>query len=95
MGGRPMPTGMGGRGMPPGFRGNPTDPVGQLRSVGGGQMMPSGGGMLPPGSGGMPMVPMARKSGGRTTHIIDHAAGGGLGRKEKIKAYGEPQKRMK
>jgi len=51
----------------------------------------------PPMGGGMP--PMARKTGGRamgkTEHIIDHAAGGGLGRLEKIKAYGEPQKRMK
>ena len=31
---------------------------------------------------------MGRKSGGRTMHVIEHAAGGGLGRKEKIKAYG-------
>jgi hypothetical protein len=31
---------------------------------------------------------MPRKNGGRTMHVIDHAAGGGLGRKEKIKAYG-------
>lgn len=42
---------------------------------------------------------MGRKHGGRTMakteHVIDHAAGGGLGRLEKIKAYGQPQKRMK
>jgi hypothetical protein len=41
----------------------------------------------------MPM-PMGRKTGGRvhTTHVIDHAAGGGLGRLEKIKAYGHKGK---
>jgi len=59
--------------------------------------MPQGGppmpppGMMPPGAGGPPMPPpgiMPRKNGGRTIHVIDHAAGGGLGRKEKIKAYG-------
>jgi len=62
--------------------------------------MPEGGppmppmpppGMMPPGAGGPPMPPpgiMPRKNGGRTIHVIDHAAGGGLGRKEKIKAYG-------
>lgn len=61
--------------------------------------MPAGGppmpppGMMPPGAGGPPgMLPppgmMPRKNGGRAIHIIDHAAGGGLGRLEKIKAYG-------
>ena len=38
-----------------------------------------------------PQMPMGRKTGGRvarTEHVIDHAAGGGLGRLEKIKAYG-------
>lgn len=50
---------------------------------------------------GLPMdgMAVARKYGGRamakTEHVIDHAAGGGLGRLEKIKAYGQPQKRMK
>jgi len=43
--------------------------------------------------------PMMRNTGGRamakTQHVIDNAAGGGLGRLEKIKAYGESQKRMK
>jgi len=70
--------------------GGQTDPA-LLAALAGGrgpQMAPMGGGM-----------PMARKSGGRamakTEHVIDHAAGGGLGRLEKIKAYGEPQKRMK
>jgi hypothetical protein len=47
----------------------------------------------PMGAGPAPM-PMPRKSGGRTTHIINHAAGGGLGRLEKIKAYGEAQKKL-
>ena len=48
--------------------------------------------MAPPQGGMPPMppqdMPMPRKNGGRTTHVIDHAAGGGLGRMEKIKAYG-------
>ncbi|NBX04327.1 MAG: hypothetical protein EBR02_09790, partial [Alphaproteobacteria bacterium] len=39
-------------------------------------------------------APMPRKSGGRTIHVINHAAGGGLGRLEKIKAYGEAQKKL-
>lgn len=55
------------------------------------QGMPMGvpAGMPPqmPPQGGMAM---ARKHGGRamTEHVIDHAAGGGLGRLEKVKAYG-------
>jgi len=57
-------------------------------------MPPQGMPPMPPQ--GMPMPPMPpqgagpmpRKNGGRTTHVIDHAAGGGLGRLEKIKAYG-------
>ena len=50
--------------------------------------------MPPQGAAPMPPMPpqggmaMARNTGGRTTHVIDHAAGGGLGRMEKIKAYG-------
>jgi hypothetical protein len=54
--------------------------------------MPAGGGMPPmPPPGAMPPqggMPMPRKAGGRTIHVIDHGAGGGKGRKEKIKAYG-------
>jgi len=62
--------------------------------------MPQGGppmpppGMMPPGAGGPPpgMMPppgmLPRRYGGRATHVIDHAAGGGLGRLEKVKAYG-------
>jgi hypothetical protein len=48
-----------------------------------------GGAGASPAPPPMPM-PMGRKTGGRvhTTHVIDNAAGGGLGRLEKIKAYG-------
>lgn len=55
--------------------------------------MKGGPAPAPIGAGPMPM-PMPRKSGGRTIHVINHAAGGGLGRLEKIKAYGEAQKRL-
>ena len=55
-----------------------------------------GRGPQPPMGGGMPM---GRKSGGRTNaktiHVIDNAAGGGLGRLEKIKVYGEQQKHLR
>jgi len=53
-------------------------------------MPPMGGGMGGGDAGGPPMPPMAmaRKSGGRTIHVINHGAGGGKGRLEKIKAYG-------
>ena len=50
-----------------------------------------GGGAGPQPQPPMPMpMPMGRKAGGRVpaTHVIDNAAGGGLGRLEKIKAYG-------
>mgnify|MGYP000184411670 CR=1 FL=1 len=51
---------------------------------------PMGGApMMPPMGAGRPgMPPIGRKSGGKVEHVIDHAAGGGLGRLEKIKAYG-------
>jgi hypothetical protein len=57
---------------------------------------PMGGGMpMPPMGAGRPgMPPIGRKHGGeipagmKTKHVIDNAAGGGLGRLEKIKAYG-------
>ncbi len=46
----------------------------------------------PPPMAGVPapmgMPPMARRNGGRTNYPIDAGAGGGLGRLEKIKAYG-------
>jgi hypothetical protein len=44
--------------------------------------------MPPMGAGRPGMPPIGRKSGGKVEHVIDHAAGGGLGRLEKIKAYG-------
>lgn len=45
--------------------------------------------MMPPMGAARPgMPPIGRKSGGKVEHVIDHAAGGGLGRLEKIKAYG-------
>jgi len=53
------------------------------------------GGMKGGAPASMPApMPMARKSGGRTIHVINHASGGGLGRLEKIKAYGEAQKKL-
>jgi hypothetical protein len=54
----------------------------------------AGRGAAPQPQPQMPM-PMGRKTGGRvarTEHVIDHAAGGGLGRLEKIKAYGHKGK---
>ena len=52
-------------------------------------MPPQGGAPMPPMPPAGPQgMPMPRKSGGRTIHVIDHAAGGGKGRMEKIKAYG-------
>jgi hypothetical protein len=53
----------------------------------------AGRGAAPQPQPQMPM-PMGRKTGGRvhTQHVIDHAAGGGLGRLEKIKAYGHKGK---
>jgi len=96
----PMPMPMGGPMMPP-----PRPPMAPpMAPPAGGPPMgapPMGGGgpQIPPaflgGGAGGPPRPMMRKSGGRTTHVIKHAAGGGLGRLEKIKAYGEPQKGLK
>ena len=58
-------------------------------------MMPPGGGappppMPPPGAGAMPPPMIARKEGGRVKMYMpkQHGAGGGLGRLQKIKAYG-------
>jgi hypothetical protein len=81
----PMPPVAPPAGAPP-MGGAPTDPA-LLAALAGGMK----GGPVP-----MPApMPMPRKSGGRTTHVIDHAAGGGLGRLEKIKAYGESQKPLR
>jgi len=74
-------------------------PAGGTPMGGGQQIDPAMLAMLAKGGAGGPPpmppqggMPMARKSGGRTMgkpeHVIDHAAGGGLGRLEKIKAYG-------
>ena len=63
--------------MSPGAGGPPPPP-----------MMPPGG-APPMGAGAPPMPPMmGRRSGGRVKYPITHAAGGGLGRLEKIEAYG-------
>lgn len=56
-------------------------------------MPPMGGADAGAGGPPMPPMPMGRKSGGRTIHVIDHAAGGARGRLEKIKAYGAKQPR--
>lgn len=58
-------------------------------------MPPPGAGGPPPPGAPPPMMPRAR--GGRTSHKLakpgayplDHASGGGLGRLEKVKAYGK------
>jgi hypothetical protein len=57
--------------------------------------MPMGGMPMPAMGAARPgMPPIGRKHGGNipagmhTMHVIDNAAGGGLGRLEKIKAYG-------
>jgi len=74
---------MGGPMMPP-----PPPPRPQMPPMG---SMPMGGGAptLPPMGAARPgMPPIGRKMGGKVEHVIDHAAGGGLGRLEKIKAYG-------
>ena len=70
----------------------PPPPRPQMPPMGGMPMgAPMGGGpppMPPMGAARPGMPPIGRKSGGKVEHIIDHAAGGGLGRLEKIKAYG-------
>ena len=76
----------------------PPPPRPQMPPMGGMPMgAPMGGGpppMPPMGAGRPGMPPIGRKNGGKipagmkTRHVIDNAAGGGLGRLEKIKAYG-------
>ena len=76
----------------------PPPPRPQMPPMGGMPMgAPMGGGapQLPPMGAARPgMPPIGRKNGGKipagmkTRHVIDNAAGGGLGRLEKIKAYG-------
>jgi hypothetical protein len=82
---------MGGPMMPPPPPPPPRPPLGVL-PVG---AMPMGGMPMPAMGAARPgMPPIGRKHGGNipagmhTMHVIDNAAGGGLGRLEKIKAYG-------
>ena len=73
---KPLPPGlMPPGGMPPGAGGPPPPP-----------MMPPGAGAPP--MGGLPPGLMGRKTGGRVKYPIKDGAGGGLGRLQKIKAYG-------
>ena len=79
---------MGGPMIPP-----PPPPRPPMPPMGGAPM--GGAPELPPMGAGRPgMPPIGRKNGGKipagmkTRHVIDNAAGGGLGRLEKIKAYG-------
>jgi hypothetical protein len=83
----PMPP-MGAGGPPP-PQGGPqqTDPALLAALAGAGR----GGAGGPPSPMG---PPMGRKYGGRTQHVINHAAGGGLGRLEKIDAYGKAASKM-
>jgi len=82
---------MGGPILPPPPPRPPMPPMGGMPAG-----APMGGAPeLPPMGAGRPgMPPIGRKHGGeipagmKTQHIIDNAAGGGLGRLEKIKAYG-------
>jgi hypothetical protein len=80
----PMPPmGAGGPPMPPQGGPAPADPALLAALAGAGRG--AGGPPQPPMAG----PPMGRKFGGRTQHVINHAAGGGLGRLEKINAYGK------
>jgi hypothetical protein len=87
------PPGLGG-GMPPPM---PPKPMGPPPGAGGPPPMMGPGGpppptMTPPG----PPPPMGRKSGGRAQKALYtdfHAAGGALGRLEKIEAYGNQDKK--
>jgi hypothetical protein len=101
-GGMPMPPPPGGDMAPPPMMPPMAPPPGGPPAGGGADpalLAALAGGMkgpapaAPMGASPMPM-PMPRKSGGRTIHVINHAAGGGLGRMEKIKAYGEAQKKL-
>jgi hypothetical protein len=71
----------------------PVPPPGMMPPGGAPPMMPPGAmppGGMPPMGGRPPMPPglMGRKTGGRVKYPIHDGAGGGLGRLQKIKAYG-------
>lgn len=74
----------------------PMPPMGAMPPPG----MPPGGPPMPPGVGGPPPMPMPmpRRSGGRVANVAHTmatkggGAGGGLGRLEKIEAYGDQSK---
>ena len=84
--------------MPPGMMPPPPPAGGLHQGMGPAGAMPPGG--MPPGAGGPPMPPpgmppsgpppgmMPRKRGGRVHYPLHHGGGGGLGRLEKVKAYG-------
>lgn len=82
---------------PPGGGGNGPVPVPVPKPVpvpagGPGGPPPPAMGMGPPGAGGPPPFKKGgrtrAKDGGKTEYPIDHAAGGGKGRLEKVEAYG-------
>ena len=84
--------------LPPGMMPPPPPAGGLHQGMGPAGAMPPGG--MPPGAGGPPMPPpgmppsgpppgmMPRKRGGRVHYPLHHGGGGGLGRLEKVKAYG-------
>lgn len=69
--------------MPPMGAPAPAPAGGMPSAAGAPAGMPPG--MMPPGAGPM----MGRKSGGRVSYPIKDGAGGGLGRLQKIEAYGD------
>lgn len=86
------PMGLGG-GMPPPM---PPKPMGPPPGAGGPPPMMGPGGPPPPTMGPPGPPPMGRKSGGRAQKALYtdfHAAGGGMGRLEKIEAYGNQNKK--
>jgi len=80
----------GGMGAPVGMRQGLNPPMPPPGPAGAPPAPPMGPGAMPPGGmppGAPPM--MGRKSGGRVSYPLKDGAGGGLGRLQKIKAYGD------